>query len=74
MSRRNDCGVGFDNELGRLHAEFAPGDLLIRHRAGIAAVARGGITDLAKIPRAERWCGANPDATSGRRRSGNSNT
>ena len=53
--RRDDGGVGFDDEFRRLHTELAPGDFFVRHCAGIAAVARGRIADLAEVaPRAAR--------------------
>ena len=55
--RRNNRRVGFDDEFRRLHAELAPGDFFIRHRAAVAAVARGRITDLAEVT-PERHAGA----------------
>lgn len=38
--RRDDRRVRLDDELGRLNRELAPGDLLVRHRARVRAVAR----------------------------------
>src|SRR5690554_6643608 len=46
--RRHDGGVGFDDELGGVDAELAPGDLLVGHGARVAAVAGGGVADLAE--------------------------
>src|SRR5690348_1303053 len=46
--RGDDGGVGLDDELGRVLAEFAPGDLFVRHRAGVGPVAGGRIADLAE--------------------------
>src|SRR5690606_13436798 len=37
------------DELRRLHAELAPGDFLVGDGAGIAAVAGGGVADLAEV-------------------------
>src|SRR5262249_2938829 len=55
--RRHDGRVALGNELGRVDAELAPSDFLVRHRARIAAVARGGVADLAEIS-PERHVGA----------------
>jgi hypothetical protein len=52
----NRC-IRFDDEFRRLHAEFAPGDFLVRHRAAVAAVTRGRIADLAEVT-PERHAGA----------------
>src|SRR5690606_6721609 len=46
---RHDRRVGFDDELRRVRGQLAPGDLLVRHGAGIRAVARRGIADLAEV-------------------------
>jgi len=55
--RRNNRRIRFDDEFRRLHAEFAPGDFFVWHGAGIAAVARGRIADLAEVT-PERHAGA----------------
>ena len=55
--RRDNRCIRFDDVFRRLHAEFAPGDFFVGHRAGIAAVARGGIADLAEVT-PERHAGA----------------
>src|SRR5665213_92751 len=47
--RNHNRGVAFDDELWRLGAELAPCDFLVGDRAGITAVAGGGIADLRKI-------------------------
>ena len=47
--RRDDGGVGLDDVLRRVDRELAPGDLLVRHRAGVGAVARRRIADLAEV-------------------------
>ena len=39
--RRDDRGIAFDDELGRVLAEFAPGDLLVGYGAGVRAVTGG---------------------------------
>src|SRR5882724_2573209 len=45
----HDGCVALDDVLRGLRAELAPGDFLVRHRAGVAAVTRGGVADLAEI-------------------------
>jgi len=45
----DDGGVGFDDEFGGFGAQFVPGDFLVRDGAGVGAVARGGIGDLAEV-------------------------
>src|SRR6266851_1875894 len=47
--RGDDGGVAFDDETRRVHAEFAPGDFFVGHRAGVTAIARGRVADLAEI-------------------------
>src|SRR5688572_30172353 len=47
--RRNDRRVALDHVTGRIDSQLAPGDLLVRHRAGVRAVARRRIADLAKV-------------------------
>src|SRR5436309_3465102 len=46
---RHDGGVGLDDELRRVDGELAPRDLLVRHGAGVAAVARRRVADLAEV-------------------------
>ena len=47
--RRDDGGVGFDDEFRSLFAEFAPSDFFIGDGAGVAAVAGSRIADLAEV-------------------------
>src|SRR5438445_6989204 len=47
--RGHDRRVRLDDVLRRVDAELAPGDLLVRHRAGVRAVARSRIADLAEV-------------------------
>ena len=69
--RRANRRVAFDHELRRGSGELAPGDLLVRHRAGVAAVARCRIADLAKVTPQRHAGRSGPDAASARRRSEN---
>src|SRR5215472_9116201 len=47
--RCNDRGIRLNDKARRGRAKFAPGNFLVRHRARIRTVARGGIADLTKI-------------------------
>lgn len=47
--RSHDGGVTLDDEPRRLRAELAPRDLFVRDGAGIRAVARGRVRDLAEV-------------------------
>src|ERR1035441_3806223 len=47
--RRDDGGIRLDDELGRRLAELAPGDLLVRHGAGVGTVTGCGITEIAEV-------------------------
>src|SRR5215203_2799910 len=47
--RRDDARVTFDDELRRVHLELAPRDLFVGNGAGIGAIARGRIGDLAEV-------------------------
>src|SRR5207302_8897401 len=47
--RRHDGCVGFNDIFRGLNAQFAPGDFLVGHSAGIRSEAGRGIADLAKI-------------------------
>src|ERR1043166_8018935 len=46
---RDDRGVAFDDVLRGIGAELAPGDLLVRDGAGVGAVARRRVADLAEV-------------------------
>ena len=71
MSGRHDRRVGLDDELRRLLAELAPGDLLVRDGAGVAAEARRRVADLAEVrPERDARRAAGPGGASARRRSG----
>lgn len=45
----DDGGVAFDDVFGGGGGEFAPGDFFVGNSAGVAAVAGGGVADLAEI-------------------------
>src|SRR4051794_16271317 len=47
--RRDDRGVGLDDEAGGVYGELAPGDLLVRYGAAVGAVGRGAVGDLAEV-------------------------
>lgn len=47
--RGDDRGVRFDDVLGGVFSEFAPGDLLIGNGSRVASMARGGVADLAEV-------------------------
>jgi hypothetical protein len=49
LYKSTDGGVTFDDKLGCIFLELAPGNLFVGHRAGIAAVAGGGIADLTEV-------------------------
>src|SRR5256885_13815113 len=47
--RGDDGGVGLDHEPLGVGIELAPGDLLVRHRARVGAVAGRGVADLTVV-------------------------
>src|SRR5438270_10085739 len=46
---RANRGVAFNHEFRSGGRELAPGNFLVRHRAGVAAVARRRVADLTEI-------------------------
>ena len=47
--RRHDGRVALDDEHRRVFGELGPGDLLVGHGAGVAAVAGGAVANLAEV-------------------------
>src|SRR5262245_4316101 len=45
----HNSSIAFDDELGGIDVQFAPGDLFVGHRAAIAPIARGTVADLAEV-------------------------
>ncbi len=46
--RCHDGGIAFDDEARRVHAQLAPGDLLVGHGAAVGTVAGGAVADSAE--------------------------